>query len=178
VELILPDQPLDYTVRVGTDTTTTAVDLDLATGSGTLTPVDFDPMTAGIQPEIQGSSAFWDFTWHITADGQYQLLATATSPQAVTTETRNVTVLTRESVLEREASESPGLTAIAGGYRVSFPTLPDRIYQLQVSGDLEIWIDSGAPLNTADADGPGTLEVDDTSGETPRFYRVLISAAP
>ena len=178
VELILPDQPLDYTVRVGTDTTTTAVDLDLATGSGILTPVDFDPLTAGIQPEIQGSSAFWDFTWHITADGQYQLLATATSPQAVTTETRNVTVLTRESVLEREASESPGLTAIAGGYRVSFPTLPDRIYQLQVSGDLEIWIDSGAPLNTADADGPGTLEVDDTSGETPRFYRVLISAAP
>lgn len=178
VELVLPDEPMDYIVRVGTDTTTTAVDLAFAIGSGTLTPVDFDPVAPGIQPEIQGSSAFWDFTWHITAEGQYRLLATATAPQSVKTETRNVTVTSQQAVLEREASESPGLLAVEGGYRVSFPTLPGRIYQLQVSGDLVDWSDSGDPLNTADADGPGTFQVDDTSGEDKRFYRVLISAAP
>lgn len=178
VEIILPDQPMDYNVRVETDTTTTAVDLAFVIGSGTLTPVDFDPVTAGIQPEVQGSSAFWDFTWHITTPGAYRLIATGTSPQAVKTETRNATVVSMEQVLEGEAAVSPVLSTIAGGYRLNFPTLPDRIYQLQVSTDLVHWTDSGAPLNTADADGPGTFQVDDTSGIGPRFFRVLIQAAP
>jgi hypothetical protein len=127
---------------------------------------------------VQGSSAFWDFTWRITVPGSYRFLATATSPQAVKTETRNATVVGLETVLEGEASHMPELSAITGGYRLSFPTLPDRIYQLQVSTDLEDWDDSGAPLNTADADGPGLFQVDDTSGEGTRFYRVLIQAAP
>jgi hypothetical protein len=178
VEIILPDQPMDYTVRVETDTTTTAVDLAFVIGSGTLTPVDFDPVTAGIQPEVQGSSAFWDFSWHITTPGSYRLIATGTSPQAVKTETRNATVVGLEEVLEGEAAETPVLATIAGGYRLSFPTLPGRIYQLQISADLVDWADSGAPLNTAGADGPGTFQVDDTSGAGTRFFRVVIQAAP
>ncbi|QJE96789.1 alpha-amylase family glycosyl hydrolase [Luteolibacter luteus] len=178
VEIVLPDQPVDYTVRVGTDATATAVNLSFAIGSGALTPVDFDPVAPGIQPEIQGSSAFWDFTWHVTAAGQYRLVATATLPQAVKTETRHVAVVTQQEVLEREAAASPGLAAIAGGYRVSFPTLPGRIYQLQVSGDLVSWSDSGAPLSTAGADGPGIFQAEDTSGSGKRFYRVVIAVAP
>ncbi|WP_035608609.1 alpha-amylase family glycosyl hydrolase [Haloferula sp. BvORR071] len=182
VEIILPDEPgappMDYTVRVETDTTTTAVDLAFVIGSGALTPVDFDPATAGVQPEVQGSSAFWDFTWRIAAPGSYRLIATGTSPQAVKTETRNATVLSRQAVLAGEASQEPVISTISGGYRLNFPTLPDRIYQLQVSTNLVGWSNSGTPLNTADADGPGTFQVDDTSGGPMRFYRVLIQAAP
>jgi hypothetical protein len=104
VEIILPDGPgadsLAYTVRLETDTTATATDLDFVIGSGTLTPVDFDPVAPGIQPEIQGSSAFWDFTWDITEGGSYRLLATAIYPEAVRTETRNATVIHRQWVAD------------------------------------------------------------------------------
>lgn len=104
VEIILPDGPgadaLDYTVRVETDTTTTAVALSFTLGSATLTPVDADSVTPGIQPVVQGSSAFWDFIWTITAPGSYRLLATATSPTGVNTDSRNATVIFRQSVVE------------------------------------------------------------------------------
>lgn len=104
VEIILPDGPgadtLAYTVRAETDTTTTAVALSFTQGTGTLTPVDADPVTPGIQPVITGSSAFWDFTWTITAPGSYRLLATATSPTGTNTDSRNATVIFRQSVAE------------------------------------------------------------------------------
>jgi hypothetical protein len=67
------------------------------------------------------------------------------------------------------------LGKIAGGYRVSFPTLPDRLYQLQVSGTLGAWANSGAPVSTAGAPGPGTLQVDDTAALSKRFYRMVVS---
>ncbi|MEO5715604.1 MAG: alpha-amylase family glycosyl hydrolase [Luteolibacter sp.] len=102
VEIILPDGPgndvLAYTVRVETDTLTSAVALTFSLGSGTLTPVDADPNTAGIQPVIQGSSAFWDFTWTINAPGTFRLLATATSPGGVNTDQRNAYVIRRQIV--------------------------------------------------------------------------------
>ncbi|MCB1132296.1 MAG: hypothetical protein KDN05_14290, partial [Verrucomicrobiae bacterium] len=102
VEIILPDGPgadsLDYTVRVETDTATTTVDLAFLLGSGTLTPVDADDVTPGIQPEIVGSSAFWDFTWTITQPGSYRIEATATGPGGVNTDRRNATVIYRQIV--------------------------------------------------------------------------------
>jgi glycosidase len=102
VEIILPDGPgtdtLDYTVRVETDTLTTAVELSFTLGSGTLTPVDADDTTPGIQPEIIGSSAFWDFIWTINAPGSYRLLANATSPTGTNTDSRNATVILRQIV--------------------------------------------------------------------------------
>jgi hypothetical protein len=102
VEILLPDGPgadaLAYTVRVETDTMTTAVELGFSLGAGTLTPVDADPVAAGIQPVIQGSSAFWDFTWTINAPGTFRLLATATSPGGVNTDQRNAYVIRRQIV--------------------------------------------------------------------------------
>jgi glycosidase len=102
VEIVLPDGPgpdtLDYTVRVSTDTTTTLVDLAFSLGTAALTPVDADPILAGIQPVIEGSSAIWDFIWTITAPGQYRLLATATSPTGTNTDSRNATVIRRQLV--------------------------------------------------------------------------------
>lgn len=104
VEIILPDGPgadtLPYTVRVETDTTTTAVALSFTLGSGLLVPVDADSGTPGIQPVITGSSAFWDFIWTINAPGSYRLLATATSPTGTNTDSRNATVIFRQSVAE------------------------------------------------------------------------------
>jgi hypothetical protein len=104
VETVLPDGPgadaLDFTARVETDVLTTQVNLAFAIGSGSLTPVDADLGTAGIQPVIQGSSAFWDFTWHITTPGQFRLVATATSPGGVNTDSRNATVIYRQLVAE------------------------------------------------------------------------------
>lgn len=104
VEIVLPDGPgadlLAYTVRVETDTLTTAVGLSFSLGSGTLTPVDADPVAAGIQPVIQGSSAFWDFTWTINAPGTFRLLATATSPGGVNTDQRNAYVIRRQIVAD------------------------------------------------------------------------------
>lgn len=105
VEIILPDGPgadsLDYTVRVETDTATTAVGLAFLLGSGTLTPVDADPGTPGVvDPEIVGSSAFWDFIWTITQEGSYRLEATATGPGGVNTDQRNATVIYRQIVVD------------------------------------------------------------------------------
>lgn len=104
VEIILPDgsgpDSLDFTVRVETDTTTTAVALTFTLGTGTLTPVDADLIAPGIQPVIEGSSAIWDFTWNITAPGSYRLLATATSPTGVNTDSRNATVIRRQIVID------------------------------------------------------------------------------
>ncbi len=102
VEIVLPDGPgpdsLDYTVRVETDADTTSVALSFLLGSGTLTPVDQDPGTPGIQPDIQGSSAFWDFIWTITQPGSFRLEAEAVSPGGTATDLRNATVIRRQLV--------------------------------------------------------------------------------
>jgi len=104
VEIVLPDGPgtdsLDYTVRVETDSATTSVSLAFTLGTGVLTPVDADPVTPGIQPVIEGSSAIWDFIWTITSPGSYRLLATATSPTGTNTDSRNATVIRRQIVVD------------------------------------------------------------------------------
>jgi len=102
VETVLPDGPgadsLDFTVRVSTDDTAESVSLEFVLGAGTLTPVDADPVEPGIQPEISGSTAFWDFIWTINQPGSYRLLATAISPGGSATDRRNATVIRRQLV--------------------------------------------------------------------------------
>lgn len=102
VEIVLPDGPgtdtLAYKVRVETDPATTSVALTFTLGSGTVTPVDADPGTPGIQPVLQGSSALWDFTWSIQNAGNFRLLATATSPGGINTDSRNARVILRQIV--------------------------------------------------------------------------------
>ncbi len=102
VEIVLPDGPgadtLDYTVQVETEATATAVDLVFTLGSGVLTAADADSVSPGIQPEIVGSSAYWDFTWTITSAGSYRLMATATNATGTNTTSRNATVVFRQVV--------------------------------------------------------------------------------
>lgn len=102
VEIILPDGPgadtLPYTVRVETSANATSVALGFELGSGTLTPVDADPVAIGIQPTYQGSSAFWDFIWTINAPGTFRLVASAAGPGGNAADKRNATVIRRQRV--------------------------------------------------------------------------------
>jgi hypothetical protein len=60
------------------------------------------------------------------------------------------------------------------GVHLSFPTLPDRTYQWEVSDELLDWDDFGAEISTAGAGGPSTTVLDDPSAEPKRFYRITV----
>jgi hypothetical protein len=68
------------------------------------------------------------------------------------------------------------ITSPTADPRLSFPTLPDRLYQLQISSDLVGWSDHGAPASTVGEGGPGTLEIDDPGLAGVRFYRIVVSS--
>jgi hypothetical protein len=72
------------------------------------------------------------------------------------------------------------MTPIPGGYRLSFPTLPDRRYQMLTSTTLneQSWLPHGAETVTGTSDSPATLEIDITTTDPQRFFRMMISAAP
>lgn len=72
------------------------------------------------------------------------------------------------------------MTPIPGGYRLSFPTLPDRRYQMLTSTTLneQSWLPHSAATVTGTSDSPGTLEIDITKTDPQRFFRMMISAAP
>jgi len=129
VEIILPDGPgadsLIYTVRLETDTLATAVDLDFVIGSGSLVLIDADPVAAGIQPLVQGSSAFWDFGWTITTPGNFRFLATAISPGGVKTENRNATVIHRQQLAENPGDADDDDDGLADVDEGSLTPLPD-----------------------------------------------------
>lgn len=78
-----------------------------------------------------------------------------------------------------DAGEFPVLTISlnAGSPELLFPTLPDRIYQLEVSDDLESWDDHGLPKSTVGAGGPDLWVIDDLPAAVgARFYRMTVSA--
>lgn len=177
VEIILPDAPgpdtLAYTVRVETDASATAVALAFTLGSGALTPVDADPAAPGIQPQVVGSSAHWDFIWPITAPGACRLLATATSPTGTNTDSRNATVILREVGTDDPADaddDDDGLSDLAEGTPTPLPNgfpAGDPRYQPNpeqwTNGDVHLHDACGAsnPL-LPDSDGdrlPDGLEV-------------------
>ncbi len=69
------------------------------------------------------------------------------------------------------------LTRQPGSWHITFPTVPDRRYQLQVSQDLRTWLDLGAALDTTGATGPGVFQADDAASSAARLYRMVVSAA-
>ncbi|MCH7224752.1 alpha-amylase family glycosyl hydrolase [Haloferula sp. A504] len=79
----------------------------------------------------------------------------------------------------KDADQFPrlGMTRDGGGLDISFPSLPDRVYQLEFSSDLNAWDDYGAPVSTEGAGGPGTVNFDDVPiGSGTGFYRLQIAA--
>ncbi len=81
-------------------------------------------------------------------------------------------------VADSSAYPKLAMAKIAGGFRLSFPTLPDRRYQVQSSTTLGAWSDFGTPLITSTANAPGLFQLDDTAALPKRFYRMLITPAP
>ena len=71
-----------------------------------------------------------------------------------------------------------GIAKIPTGTRLTFPTLPDRKYQMMTSTTLDGWQPFGDPVVTAPTDAPGTFEIDTTTGDPKRFYRMMITPAP
>lgn len=63
------------------------------------------------------------------------------------------------------------LTPESGGFRFVFPTLPGRVYQPQVSTDLQGWSSIGSPLP---GDGNERSVLDTEPGQR-KFYRILIT---
>ena len=67
--------------------------------------------------------------------------------------------------------------SIANAWTLGFPTIPDRVYQFQRSATLQsgAWQPLGSASSTSGAAAPGTLQVDDTSADPARFYRMSVS---
>jgi hypothetical protein len=82
------------------------------------------------------------------------------------------------NLIDNSAYPKLAIASVEGGFRLSFPTLPDRRYQVQASTTLGGWESFGAPQITAPTDPPGTFQIDDSSGLPKRFYRMLITPAP
>ena len=70
------------------------------------------------------------------------------------------------------------ISKINVGYRLEFPTIPNRGYQLQSSTGLTNWQPLGAPFITTGANSPGTFRYDDTDALPKRFYRMVVTPAP
>ncbi|MCU0749706.1 MAG: hypothetical protein MUF13_09210, partial [Akkermansiaceae bacterium] len=81
-------------------------------------------------------------------------------------------------LVDNSAYPQLGISRIAGGVRLVFPTLPGRSYQLEVSDQLDAWAPLGAAQVTASNAPPSVLQVDDTSGLPKRFYRMVVKPAP
>jgi glycosidase len=69
---------------------------------------------------------------------------------------------------------------LAQAWTLSFPTIPNRIYQWQASGSLGAgdWQSLGSGVSTVGAAGPGVVERDDLEGLPKRFYRMKVTPAP
>ncbi|MEP4050228.1 MAG: hypothetical protein ABJN80_15415, partial [Luteolibacter sp.] len=71
-----------------------------------------------------------------------------------------------------------GIGKISGGHKLTFPTLPDRKYQMLTSITMDGWQPFGAPMITPPDAQPGMFEIDDTNLLPKRFYRMMITPAP
>lgn len=81
-------------------------------------------------------------------------------------------------LIDNSAYPKVSLTKIVSGFRINFPTLPGRKYQLQSSITLNAWDPFGEAVVTASTAPPGTFQMDDTTTLPKRFYRMVITAAP
>jgi hypothetical protein len=77
-------------------------------------------------------------------------------------------------VSDRSAFPRLGITRDGSGTHLSFPTIPDRVYQWESSDDLNDWDDHGEPASTEGAGGPSTLTLDEATAAPRRFYRMTV----
>jgi hypothetical protein len=59
--------------------------------------------------------------------------------------------------------------------QLTFPSVPNRSYQIEVSTDLQGWQPLGAPATTTGATGPGMVNFTDAApGGVAKFYRLRV----
>ena len=118
----------------------------------------------GVKVTVNGNTKTWDYTWRITAPGNYLLTATATLNSQSTSTVRNARVLLRQitptDAIQDNDDDNDGLIDILETNRVD---LPERQAETWSNGDVHIWRASGRTLPfSPDSDGdglPDALEV-------------------
>jgi hypothetical protein len=76
---------------------------------------------------------------------------------------------------DRSAYPSVTIGPDESGVKLSFPTLPDRIYQWETSDDLKDWDEIGDAISTEGAVGPDVIEFTGATTEPLQFYRMKVS---
>ena len=118
----------------------------------------------GVTVTTNGNTKTWDYTWNITAAGNYLLTASASVNGQSTASTRNARVILRQ-VVESDGNESndddnDGLIDIT---ETNKKDLPETQSETWSNGDVHVWYASGRTLPTSpDSDGdglPDALEV-------------------
>lgn len=82
-----------------------------------------------------------------------------------------------------DLSSHPQLTfvrhaSLANTWTLTFPTIPDRLYQLQAATQPGSWQNLGSAVNTSGASAPGTYGRNDTTLLPRRFYRMTVRPSP
>ncbi|MEO5916923.1 MAG: hypothetical protein ABIS50_22030 [Luteolibacter sp.] len=68
----------------------------------------------------------------------------------------------------------PIISPIGGSWRLQFPVIPNRVYQIETSSNLTTWSNTGSNFSVA-SENPTYLWLDPTPTVAPRFYRVKLS---
>jgi hypothetical protein len=118
----------------------------------------------GVKVTVNGNTKTWDYTWRITAPGNYLLSATATLNGQSTSTVRNARVILRQITptdeIQDNDDDNDGLIDILETNRVE---LPERQAETWSNGDVHVWRASGRTLpSSPDSDGdglPDALEV-------------------
>ena len=118
----------------------------------------------GVKVTVNGNTKTWDYTWRITAPGNYLLTATATLNGQSTSTVRNARVLLRQITptdeIQDNDDDNDGLIDILETNRVD---LPERQAETWSNGEVHAWRASGRTLpSSPDSDGdglPDALEV-------------------
>jgi hypothetical protein len=118
----------------------------------------------GVNVTVNGNTKTWDYTWRITAAGNYLLTATATLNSQSTSTVRNARVILRQitdtDAIQDNDDDNDGLVDIT---ETNKRDLPETQAETWSNGDVHVWYASGRTLpNSPDSDGdllPDALEV-------------------
>ncbi len=130
---------------------------DVRDPAETFTDTNGNGTREGTKITVNGNTKTWDFTWKITAPGNYLLTATANLNNQSTSTVRNARVLQRQIVdadlTTDNDDDHDGLIDIN---ETNKKDLPEGNAETWTNGDVHIWYASGQSLPTSpDSDGDG-----------------------
>jgi hypothetical protein len=118
----------------------------------------------GVNVTVNGNTKTWDYTWRITAPGNYLLTATATLNGQSTSTVRNARVILRQITptddIQDNDDDNDGLIDLTETNKRDLPATQAETW---TNGDVHVWRASGLTLpSSPDSDGdglPDALEV-------------------